>query len=194
MADELSGTPEASLTHESMVASLSQWQRKYLVALQSGSPTPHKIANCSQESVSDWLSRDDDFARAHDAVVAGEVLFPGAGRALALAAEGGLLLDAVHESRDEAVAPRDRATNRRLALEVAGSVGAGAHVGQPAALIQLGVSVHTHAGAIPDVRVQGAQALPPGTPGVATLREGTTPEVSPPGVAGQARNPREESR
>lgn len=167
MADELVGTEAIAVID----ANLTQWQRHYLVALQSGSPKPHKIANCSEDSVTDWLRRSASFARAHDAIVAGQVLFPGAAREMAKAMDGGLFLDAVHESRDETVAPRDRATNRRLALEVAGSVGAGAHGGPQAPLIQLGVSVHTHVGAMPDVRVQGVQALPPGTPGQARSQE-----------------------
>ena len=110
---------------------LPHWLRRYLMLIQSGahaSDAAHQV-NANLGIIGSWThvggpKYNDVFARALAAVEAGVVLF-GAGdtRANAEAVSGGLLEDAIRESRDPSIKPADRRNNRRDVLEVTGLVG-----------------------------------------------------------------------
>ena len=113
-----------------IVSSLPLWQRRYLASIQSGA-TPEQarlVANCGNDAIQRWLAKSPAFARAHDALMAGQALFGAElGRDLAQVAMGGLVLDAIDASRTTK-AERDRVANRRWISDVSGLTGSGVQV------------------------------------------------------------------
>ena len=81
------------------------------------------------------MARDVLFARARDAIVTTAPDDRLAVRDMAASLGGGMVLDAVADSRDPATRGHDRVANRRLVLDAAGITGQGA--AQPAPAITI---------------------------------------------------------
>ena len=131
------------------LAALPVWQRRYLLAVQAGATEAEAqvAGNCSAETIQRICIESLPFARARDAIIHNTPADRIAMRSMAESLGASVVLDAFAESRGldpktgevayetitlkngrqierEAIAPRDRVTNRRLVLEAAGAIGA----------------------------------------------------------------------
>lgn len=117
------GVIESGIVAEARTLPL--WQRRLVALIQSGvdSRDAAEALHVSWASVDRYTRDGGSFAVALAAAEAG-VAIVGVEtiRGLAVAHAGGMVVDAVVESRDRGNAPRDRLGNRRLVLEVAGAM------------------------------------------------------------------------
>lgn len=124
--------PENELAKQSPTdtSSLPLWQRRYLGALQGGLTRTEALsrANITAATISEWTTQGKNkyssaFARA-EALVASGIAIMGvdATRDEAIAVGPSMISDAVHDSRDPNLKAGPRLGNRRLVLEVGGSI------------------------------------------------------------------------
>ena len=128
--DQLSPVPAAIAGLEL----LKPWQRSYLVALQATRGDREKarmVPRISPSTVEAEIATNLTFARAHDAIIAGVVLFPHVRETRAAPA----ILEAfTTEALSEVNTLRDRNAVGRTVLEAEGVLGSGAQAGVHVAL------------------------------------------------------------